>query len=764
MKKLLLLALLWSSVVARSATGDILSASIETNGIAIRLVLENMATNQSWTLSSTYTTNGHWANVPTANTPYVTFNSPGYKGAGTEWSWEEKHYLTQPVRFPQPDDAFKDTSIVDGTNVAIRVYLDSHVLQSDTNFVLNVPQGFYGAMTSNQVVNVTNGSLQPAVQPIGNWSYLPPYILITSNVFDCHLQSYHWSGERNPVEGVEVRAKDTNGTTVTVTRTNLAFNTKWNLASIKYPEYIVPITMTNLAHGPIRFDFTTWPRRGRAPITTTNDTNVLPTEKWAAHTNFYAPNWIPIHAYVSLSGSDTTGAGATNAATAALTPFRTISKAAAAIPALNNTHNGFSSTEGGIIHIASGEAFTYPGNSQTYGNVGRHWLNIVTDSGQQGELSGFGGGAGPRVTRFNNMKMNTTSAGNMTSQIHWYDNCWFAQTNNSTYTGAGGAFYFTDNGISGYNTGGINPSSGAAGPIPLFRGNSITNYAGPIRSTLYIANRSVGTNNRGGSFIRPVGNTIASTSEQWPNNWIVSFNEIYQANVSLNGGNFIISAHSNNNVCTNGGAIVGNMVEQVFGTVGGCVLIAADGTGANVTNIVVAHNTFKGKNNMLYNDTATDAWWQVLCGVFNNYFTDLNIKADQFGTTSGRGGRIGNWANMNGVNWRNNHFGEQNKSPDSVGTPGLLPEFAGIYAISRGTFYNRGEEKPWDEQSHNGDGITIYPGLGNYRVRPNSLLQGIMPTVGYLTHSLQDGRGLGRNAPVGAYGGSLHLNAGYLGF
>ncbi len=743
---------------ARAATGSIVSATIETNGYIVKLVLENMATNQSWTLASTQTTNGQWMNIPLPSAPYVTFDSPGYVGAGTEYSWAEKAYLQAPVRWPYPSEAYYETSPVDSTNVYIKVYLSTTILQADTNVVLTIPQGFYGGMLSNQTVNVVNSSTQPAVMPIGNWTHTPPYTLIRSNTFDCHIQSYHWSAADRPVAGVSVTAKDANGTTVTASATNLTFMSKPSLSGIKYPEYVIPITMTGFTSGPVRFDFTSWPRRGRAWLSTTGDVNVLPTEKYAAHTNYYAPNWITVHAYVAVAGSDTTGAAATNSATAAGTPFRNISKALSAAAALNNTHNGDNSVAGVIVHVNSGEAFAYPGTSQTYGNVPKHWAFVQTDSGTQAELSGFSGGTGARLVRFNNMKMNPTSVSTITPQIHWYDGCWFAVTNTSAMTGSGGVFYFTDSGISAYGTS-LGPPGTGTGPIALMRGNSFTNYSNPVRTQYFIGNRRVGTNALGGSFLQ-VKSVNTTTG---PVNWIASFNELLQIASNTTSGNYAISAHSNADVCAHGGAVVGNIVEQIEGSVGGTIVLAADGTTAAVTNLVMIANTLQGKVNIYYNDNGSTAYPHALCLVTWNHCSDINIKADTYGGAGRNGGRVGNWNNFNGVNWRYNYFGEHSKAPDSAGAPGILGDYVGLWSIVRNNGYNWNDDKPWDNQA--GTGNNFAAGLGNYRLKPISYLQGYAPAwaPNPIQYGLGDGRPRGRNSPPGTYGSSSSTTAGMLG-
>ena len=101
-------------------------------------------------------------------------------------------------------------------------------------------------------------------------------------------------------------------------------------------------------------------------------------------------------------------------------------------------------------------------------------------------------------------------------------------------------------------------------------------------------------------------------------------------------------------------AIVGCVFEQTTSTTPPVVAVLADGDLTAIRNAVFVGNTVVGgRTNWLYNDAGNTATDKSGFHRFN-IETNLNMKSDLFNnpTDGQNGGRIGNWAAVNGVGYR----------------------------------------------------------------------------------------------------------------
>lgn len=347
-----------------------------------------------------------------------------------------------------------------------------------------------------------------------------------------------------------------------------------------------------------------------------------------------------------VAGNDTTGANSAVQATAETTPYLTIGKALASgadwlYVRAGGTPDILGSTPASVAAKAYFiEVAPYPGDSVTLTRLGT-WkaykatklmyrgLSMTCDIGT-GYLDG-NSVAGAKLWFDTCSFANST---NPSTGLGWRsEGCWFVnhtQTAGREHMGSQAAYRFAYSVLGGVFQAGqaisahaaviaTRISGGTADTQRINEMDAATNPA-PITSNVLVVNNFA------------VGSIISTTN-------ILRFADI-------------------NNL--DGVAIIGNIIETKSGS-DAAVWLGGDGSARTINNMIVAHNTVVGNRcNLFYDDgnAGSTPIWRTNVFCRNNAFQSFNIKTDRFlNPTYGKSGiRIGNWAQVYGVNFSDNRY------------------------------------------------------------------------------------------------------------
>lgn len=642
------------------ATGDILSAVVRADGWSMDVTIEGFTTGATYDFGSLDDTPATVA-APMFSVAVV---SEGYSAAGVLGTINRTVYGTHVVRKPYPNQASKDET-VSGSDLVVRVALSESIYNDDKN-------GGAGTSGTNPAVTIsaawatnTGGAAQttaaatalactnnstldyPKVIAQWAWGHTPAFRRVAA-AFDIGCIAYHGHG----IACVTLSATDAHAAAVsgTVTsKTDHAMST----SGLHYESYDMAVPVTGMTQGDdITLRFIAYPVVGDADsITDTESVTDI----------FYSPNGntritctcdktgaLIDYAVVSTAGNDTTGAKSTTLATAEASPYLTVGKALASgatvIYCRTGTHDILGSTPVSVtarnyyIEIAP-----YPSESVTLARGGGSFqYNKATKTRWSGftitcaSASGFLRGTQDRILTFDNCTFSTTtlpSAGLGYQSIGvWFNNC----------TVDGTDYLSTSNGGAMYNFTGC-----------AFTADTVT--CGVWRAL--VACSQSGASNTHFS-------VLTATSTQEPTNLIAAHNKFVNC-VQTSSHTFKF-----NYALTVGVAFVGNLMEISQSSAAKSIEFFADGSLNAIDNAIVAHNTIVGnRSNFFYNDVGTAAVARTNCFVRNNALSSYNIKADLYGTPNAN--RIGNWAQLNGVNTSDNVW-------DMTASASFINDWAGI--------------------------------------------------------------------------------------
>lgn len=622
------------------ATGDILSAVVRADGWSMDVTIEGFAVGATYDFGSLDDTPATVA-APMFSVAVV---SEGYNAAGVLGTVARTVYGTHVVRKPYPNQASKDET-VSGSDLVVRVALSESIYNDDKN-------GGAGTSGTNPAVTIsaawatnTGGASQtsavatalactnnstldyPKVIAQWAWGHTPAFRRVAA-AFDIGCIAYHGHGiacvALSATEGVNV----VSGTATSKT------DHLMSASGLHYESYDLNVPLTSMTQGnDITLRFIAYPVVGDADsITDTESVTDI----------FYSPNGntritctcdktgaLIDYAVVSTAGNDTTGAKSTTLATAEASPYLTVGKALASgatvIYCRTGTHDILGSTPVSVtarnyyIEIAP-----YPSESVTLARGGSFQYNKATKTRFSGFTitcaisTGFLQGTQNRIIEFDSCTFSTTttpSAGLSYTAIGvWFKNCAVDGTDKLAKANGGSMYVFTG-----------------------------CDFSDPVTATVWrtiVACRQSGATNSAFS-------VATATSTQDPTNIIVAHNEFLAA-VQPTDPIFRF-----NIVITGGVAFVGNLLEISQASTGKCMEMYADGSLFAAEHVVVAHNTIVGNRcNLFYNDEGTAAIVRTNCFIRNNAISSYNIKADLYGTPNAN--RVGNWAQLNGVNTSDN--------------------------------------------------------------------------------------------------------------
>lgn len=546
------------------------------------------------------------------------------------------------------------------------------------------------------------------------WGHTPAWKRVTS-AFDMGMIAYHGHGIACAALSATEGANVISGIATTKTAH------QENASSLYYESYDLPnVSLTSMTQGnDVILRGILYPLVGDASSILDTSTNTTSTDDILGLTQITCTcdkaGALIDYAVVSTAGNDTTGAKSTVLATAAAAPYLTVGKALASGATVIYLRAGMLDWLGSTpVSVTQRnyaiEVAPYPGETvelqrqSTWKQYKAKILEYRDFSGTSEikcvSATGYLDGnsvAAAKVFFRNNRFTATTPCGNP-GTAYRSEGCWWI---NNTHA--------ADEDFRGFSTSRLCYS---------LTGNDFTaTLAATGNKPIYglIANKTLHS---------LWAAKTATMGGPAPTNVIFANNSI--KSVVVNGSS--VFRWADTTAATNavdGLAFVGNVVEVKTITSSTALLyIGADSSVLDVSNVVLAHNTIVGERcNLFYNDTGTVA--NVRKNIFcrNNAFKSFNIKADVFGTPSGA--RIGNWAQVNGVNFSDNRY-------DGTVDANFTCDWDGInvsYVTAKDAVF--GQLGYTDDNSADGDGT----GNGNYIPAAGSVLKGHTLRQSYLTYT-----------------------------
>jgi hypothetical protein len=758
MKHILLLCAIFVLQYAKGATGDLLSATVETNGWVLQLKFASMNTNG--VINNGFATN----NNPTTPGIKLYATSPGYTAAGSSTTVSRVLYGTKVLRLPYPNTTIVDTT-ASGSDVIVRVALSEWIYPNDTNLKVDVLSGTYVAssISNNLVTNftVSNISTQAYARVVANWSW-PDKSLITGTSYKLRATAFHRHGTGgNPVPLVRFFLTD-GATTNSIDATAVV---KSELPdAVQVLEYTGNVSTAGLNDGAVTAHFHAYPTIGTVSEILATTDGVNATGPLYAPQSYYLvkSGTIPGSvAVVSPSGVDASGAVVSIGGFSTNSPpsaYLTIAKAASAISAYNLANFSRNDNALSIIYLQSG-AYAWSGASPPagYGSTANYWLTITPYPGiAQSAVSissTTGNSATGKKLLFKNINFSLSSALVIdgASEMAWFDQCTINHTGTSGaqfFGGTGtGMWYMTDCTVTALPQG-LRPFSTQNMPLAITRGNGLSDFAGGFVPYTALGNKrtnSVSYTNTMQLFTEITGSTAPT-----PEGYIVAYNKLLGLDVSANNAISLRKTAAQ----LHGMVFAQNIVEAQMSSSGPLGLLAGDShTASPLVNSIFIYNTLVGQRfNWFYNDHSPGgAQYRVLSRAHGNFISNINIKTDDFtGSGGGAGDRIGNWSDYHGVGHDGNFLPEN----VGIGSSGqFIPRFTGMK-----TYQMQSVGSPVNSIAFNKfvtygayDGAAAGSGNGDYRLQSDAPAMTFGQVGDVLLPYDIDGRPRSTTSPAGAY-------------
>lgn len=694
------------------ALGDILSCVIRADGWSCDLLVEG------FTSGATYDFGSLGDAVPSVSSPKFTMTvvSEGYNSAGVLGTVTRTIYGTHVVRKPYPDVLVKDedTATVPGS-LMMRVALSECVYADDkaggagtsginpavaisAGWCVNSGGGAQSSAAASALSCTNNSTLAyPKVIAQWAWGHTPAWQRKESD-FTIGCLAYHGHG----IAAVALSAVGVTSA-VSTTGTKTSKTDHPGMASgLHYESYDLAVALAGYTQGEtINLNYIAYPLVGDASSIIDTSTNTTSTDNVLGLTQIQVycnkTGALKNFAIVDpVSGNDTTGTPSAVEATARTTPYLTIGAALDddadwILVKTGGTPDWLGSTPASVTQKDYMIEVLPDGGAVTLTRLGtwkapkakrlRYSGFALTCAAAAGYLDG-GGVAGCHFwfegNTFSNSTNPTTGSGYRTEGCWYVNNSWTAGRDNmASFSTARVAYAVFGNNFAG--AGQAIKASACSVSNKINNGTADTSRLGIKDST---SNPAVIQNN-----VLIVNNHVASAVVNTAK--VLSFGDLMD--------------HSNV-------AVIGNIIEVKTVTASQAAFwIAADGSNFALSNIIVAHNTVVGeRSNISYNDAGTAA--NVRTNIFfrNNAFQNYNIKSDRFNhpTDHENGARVGNWAQMNGVNYSDNRY-------DGAAADAFDNDYLGINCA-----YVDGKDTVYGQLGYTADASSAGTGAGNGNYTP----------------------------------------------
>lgn len=667
--------------------GDILSASIDSTGWYIDILVEGLST------GGTYDLNYGQYNDPTNCNLILSVTSESFDTSGDATTTVRTIYGTKFKRQAYPNEALADETI-SGSDVFIRVALSEWVYTNDSSILVNISSGLYTENStptnSTSGLSVTNNSTQTYFKTIANWTIynhgkrLGYNELLSLNddtgVYELRARAVN----RHGISCVKFTMTGrTSGhiENLVVNQTSIDMDTYGDRNAIE--EYIGEIDISSFTQSElVDVDFIAYPLVGDSSniLSTALSPYTMPTAKYITHTMVCDTS----HTYGGavavvdpISGNDSTGVVISESTFDAQNPpnaYLTVGTAANAIRTFNNATFGRNDHGAGRVLLIEG---TYIWPVIDINDVASDCFAVMEaypDANPENvivtEVSN--GGSNTISSTFTMMKNITINqvAGYCIRYVEfaWFHNVDFENT--TTYNG-------TDGGVS------IHTHCRYQVFPQGLRGYSTRNLGHHVRGALWSYN-----NSEEAVCDVFIGGTLTQGSLTFIDDYVGMTYSRIKGGI-LHGNSFFLSEeepalylYEESLEDLNDGYDISNTVIElrldIAETAESLVWIAGDdSTQYAVNNILIQNVTIKGQRaNIAYNDNnlnglapAPRLGWLIK----NSIFDDINIitDVDPHGGLAD-GVRIGNHSLVHGCGVEGNLYLE------TIASPGNTPEFIGI--------------------------------------------------------------------------------------
>lgn len=617
------------------ATGDPLSLTIRPDGFSGDLVIEGFTT------GATYFPNLGANNAAVANAKLsLTIVSMGFDAAGNATTTTRSSVMTKAVRKNSPNDAVIDET--GGGNLTVRVSFNEPIFAKDkagggnsgtdpvANFAAGLVVNSGGAGQSSNArsgLTVINNSTLAYPKVIGKWGWAG-YERVTGD-FLLEFVAVHAFGQNGrPVACVKLDAVDAHSNSAPQqVATSMIKSTRTGDAK-KVWVYPGTMSVSTLTQGDVlTCRARCYPWVGDAGAVLDTDTSA---DGVAAPSESLSPlmllldknNSLACYASVDGVGAGTPACQATEAL-ARTTPYATWAAAINAIKTYNNSRNGDNSLNCCEILMQNG---TYTGPGTTTGSNTKAWCitraDLANGATEAGVIFNTATNAACNAfVKFQDVTFTGSGAGmlrgNVSTSGLWLHSC----TINHTSTSFAYQWRYavaTQNTITAISSTGFRPFSTNRFGLALCRGNDGSAVAGTFGACAYAI---MGNKGIAGQFLE-TGNASGNDTSD---GCLVAWNETL-ADTSL-----WASQWASSTTITKGIAVIGNVAERITDGTTPFVQIGADNTLTNVSNVLIAHNTFAGqRQNLDYQEVGNvtltrDNWYDRF-----NLFRDFNTKTDTF--------------------------------------------------------------------------------------------------------------------------------------
>lgn len=677
------------------AVGDILAVEVGADGWYADITIAGLGTGGAYDL-------GLGANnTPAGAKVVLAVTSLGFDDAGNATTITRTVYGTKQVRQAYPNQASNQESVVNTSDVKVRVALSEPVYAKDkagagnsgVDITATIKAGFYtqGSANNAATLTATNSSTVAYPKVVGNWSW-PDGTAVGASM-TLRAVAFHASARQGrPVRCVKFTVTDAHAATVSATVTGQTVDGSIGDA-VPVPEYIGVLSTAALTQGDaLTARFQAYPWVG-------DSASVLDTSTGAAQPSpLYGPRTFvcdkagtygaSVAVVDPVGGNDATGAAVAGPLNTSSPPaaFLTIAAALNALRTFNSTTYGRANKGNSTVYLRAGN-HAWLGGSVTADSVTANlWCTITrypTDSQASVVINAKAAsgsyGLGYRV-KISDVTWTAQSASGV-AQGHNY--LWLDNATLNTPTANQPPFY---NNKVQYATRttvvadalGFRPFSTNNSPWGIVRGSTLDGYGTNAAILVYtvLGNRKTSTNN-----VQLYTSDNISTTAPVTNNVVVAYNRLTNGGTS----NPIVKAKAGTATETQGLAIIQNVLEQATSTTAATLQVAADSsTGSPVDNVLIWHNVTVGQRvNIAYDEVDTASGGGLIYrrgwSIKNNICDDWNIKSDTFAGSGyvADGAKVGNWAALFGCGMS----GNLDVEATGIGAAGsFLFEFPGLHA------------------------------------------------------------------------------------
>lgn len=651
-----ILAALWLSAASLlAALGDIIGASVRSDGWTMKITMDDLAT--GGTYNTGWVNSGGVLNLAPSSVPRIvlTVASAGFTSTGTPTTNIRTVHGTIPLVTADLAETIQHQVV--GGDLEVIIGLNEWIYANDT-VTVSILNDIYvnGATSSSPVTNlaVTNQASHSAngYFPVDFGWTRPPSQLVSGSTLtvSCWASDRHADGQ--PARCVRFTATD-GTTTQTIIKSTME---KRPMPGDHNPsaEFVADFDNTQFIQGAtVTVNASAYPFIGDA-------SNVFNTTSYSAQPT-YDPG--PLTFVCNKTGAYGTSIALVDAATgvdatgvaydpATYNPvtaakFATVAGAAVKIAARNNTVYGRNDLSGSVVEVLAGNQ-VWLGPSGAFGTTPATWLTIRPAAGVADHAVVFNSSSGvydltDRV-RVERCKLSMTGSGPTGCNMLWLDRNWMESTGTSVISG-NTFVWATGNKIKNWATGLKTFSTANIGGYVLVRGNEFDGFRNLIISPMIIANTKVDRTSVSPSvpnlFIQDGNGGSQGPSESA----FVVYNKFL--GIAGQGIKYI------NQVAympVRGVTIAENLFESVSNATNYALFqfSASDQYNQFVNNVKIWNNTVIGERHFIaYNSTGTQPVWYLGWSLKNNIAWEYNIKDNNHDVSSSA--RIGNWSILYGV-------------------------------------------------------------------------------------------------------------------